>query len=61
MRREVKSGSDFLKEFVMYHNQERPHRTLGLQTPQLKERSSTGIVRPRPVLNGLHYIYDRAA
>ncbi len=42
-------------------NQERPHRTLGLQTPQLKVRPTTGIVRSRPVLNGLHHIYERAA
>src|SRR6266704_2202225 len=38
------------KEFVSYYNQDRPHRTLGLQTPQLKERPSTGIVRSRQVL-----------
>ena len=50
-----------LKEFVSYYNQDRPHRTLGLQTPQLKERPSTGIVRSRQVLNGLHHIYERAA
>jgi transposase InsO family protein len=50
-----------LKEFVSYYNQDRPHRTLGLQTPQLKERPSTGIVRSRHVLNGLHHIYERAA
>ena len=50
-----------LAEFVRYYNQERPHRTRGLQTPQLKERPSTGIVRSRQVLNGLHHIYERAA
>jgi transposase InsO family protein len=50
-----------LRECVPYYNQERPHRTLGLQTPQLKVRPSTGIVRARPVLNGLHQIYERAA
>jgi len=50
-----------LAEFVRYYNQERPHRTLRLQTPQLKLRPSTGIVRSRPVLNGLHHVYERAA
>jgi transposase InsO family protein len=50
-----------LTEFVRYYNQERPHRTLGLQIPQLKARPTTGIVRSRPVLNGLHHIYERAA
>jgi len=41
-------------EFLRYCNKERPHRTLGLQTPQLKVRPTTGTVRSRPVLNGLH-------
>jgi Integrase core domain len=27
-----------LTEFVSYYNQERPHRTLGLQTPKVKPR-----------------------
>src|SRR5438874_9563294 len=50
-----------LTEFMRYYNQERPHRTLGLQTPQMKVRPATGIVRSRPVLNGLHHIYEWAA
>src|SRR5204863_6810276 len=50
-----------LTEFVSYYNQERPHRTLGLQTPEVKVRPATGIVRSRPVLNGLHHIYEWAA
>ena len=50
-----------LAEFVRYYNQERPHRTLRLQTPQLKERPTTGFVRSHPVLNGLHHVYERAA
>ena len=53
--------SSVVREFVAYYNQERPHRTLGLQTPQLKVRPTAGIVRSRPVLNGLHHIYERAA
>jgi transposase InsO family protein len=50
-----------LAEFARYYNQERPHRTLGLQTPQPKVRLTIGSVRSRPVLNGLHHIYERAA
>jgi transposase InsO family protein len=50
-----------LAEFVRYYNQERPHRTLGLQTPQLKVRPTAGVVRSRAVLNGLHHVYERAA
>src|SRR5438874_10010209 len=50
-----------LTEFVRYYNQERPHRTLGLQTPEAKARPVTGPIRSRPVLNGLHHVYERAA
>ena len=53
--------SSVVREFVAYYNQERPHRTLGLQTPQLKVRPTAGSLRSRPVLNGLHHIYERAA
>jgi transposase InsO family protein len=50
-----------LSDFVAYYNQERPHRTLGLQTPELKLRPMAGPIRRRPVLNGLHHVYERAA
>jgi transposase InsO family protein len=50
-----------LAEFVRYYNEERPHRTLGLQTPEPRPRLVTGRIRSRPVLNGLHYVYERAA
>jgi transposase InsO family protein len=50
-----------VREFVAYYNQERPHRTLGLQTPLSRVRPTTGSVRSRPVLNGLHHVYARAA
>jgi hypothetical protein len=51
-----------LREFVTTHyNQERPHRTLRLQTPQLKLRPATRTIRSRPVLNGLHHVYQRVA
>ena len=44
-----------------YYKQERPHRTLRLQPPELSLRPVTGPIHSRPVLNGLHYLYERAA
>jgi hypothetical protein len=42
-------------------NAERPHRPLRLQTPVPALRAVEGPVRSRPVLGGLHHIYERAA
>jgi transposase InsO family protein len=53
--------STVLGEFVTYYNQDRPHRTLRLQTPKLRPHPTLGPVRSRPVLNGLHHAYERAA
>src|SRR5262249_3959331 len=53
--------SSVLLEFLVYYNRERPHRTLGLQTPDAKPRPVTGPIRSRPILNGLHRVYERAA
>jgi hypothetical protein len=39
----------------------RPHRTLGLQTPENRSRPAAGPICSRPVLNGLHQVYERAA
>jgi transposase InsO family protein len=50
-----------LREFVTYYNHDRPHRTLGLQTPELRPRPTAGPIRSRPMLNGLHHVYERAA
>ena len=50
-----------LAEFVAYYNRERPHRALRLQTPQSAPRAATGRIRGRPVLGGLHHVYERAA
>ena len=50
-----------MREFVAYYNQERPHRTLGLQTPEPLLRPVTGPIQSYPVLNGLHHVYKRAA
>ena len=50
-----------LAEFVRYYNEDRPHRTVGLQTPEPKLRRLTGPIRSRPALNGLDHVYERAA
>ena len=50
-----------LREFVRYYNAERPHRSLGLQTPRPAARPDAGPVRSRAILGGLHHVYERAA
>jgi transposase InsO family protein len=50
-----------LRAFVGYYNAERPHRRLGLKPPHPAAGSATGRVRSRPVLGGLHHVYERAA
>jgi transposase InsO family protein len=50
-----------LAEFADHYNRERPHRTLRLETPLPASRSPTGPIRVRPVLGGLHHVYERAA
>jgi transposase InsO family protein len=50
-----------LAEFVGYYNLERPHRALRLETPMPALRLVEGSVRSRPVLGGLHHVYERAA
>jgi transposase InsO family protein len=50
-----------LTEFVRYYNLERPHRTLRLDTPLPVLHSVEGPVRSRPVLGGLHHVYERVA
>jgi transposase InsO family protein len=50
-----------LAEFTRYYNRERPHRTLALGTPILVVRATAGPIRSRPVLGGLHHVYERAA
>ena len=53
--------STVLAEFVAYYNHDRPHRTLGLETPVTSARLFSGEVRSRPILGGLHHAYERAA
>ena len=50
-----------LTEFVRYYNEDRPHRTLELQTPEPRPRPATGPIRSRPVLSGPHHVYERSA
>jgi transposase InsO family protein len=50
-----------LGEFERYYNDARPHRTLALQTPRPAVRATAGTIRSRPVLGGLHHVYERAA
>jgi putative transposase len=50
-----------LAEFVAYYNRDRPHRSLGLETPVARRRPVYGEVVSRPVLGGLHHVYERAA
>ena len=53
--------SRILAEFVDYYNHDRPHRGLGLQAPVPKHQAGFGAVAGRPVLGGLHHLYERAA
>ena len=50
-----------LAEFADYYNCDRPHRSLGLQSPVPLEAQSRGHVISRPVLVGLHHAYARVA
>ena len=50
-----------LAEFVDYNNVDRPHRSLGLNSPLPPSPTRDGPVVRRPVLGGLHHVYARAA
>jgi transposase InsO family protein len=53
-----------LDEYAAYYNAERPHRGLHLASPLGPRRDgpiSTGPIRARPMLSGLHHVYERAA
>jgi hypothetical protein len=51
----------FRREFVASYNRDRPHRTLGFHTPEPRPRPKAGPIHSRPVLNGLHHVYERTA
>ena len=48
-----------LAEFASYYNRDRPHRSLRLETPMPSPLQLHGVVISRPVLNGLHHVYQR--
>ena len=54
-----------LAEYVDYYNHDRPHRTLRLQTRRSRRPTRAPgrprAVRSRPVLGGLHHVYECAA
>ncbi len=47
--------------FADYYNRDRPHRSLGLETPLPSCVRARGRVVSRPLLGGLHHVYARAA
>jgi transposase InsO family protein len=56
-----------LREYVAFYNTERPHRSLALEPPLRRgpipsdPTAPPGRVVARPVLGGLHHVYQRAA
>jgi transposase InsO family protein len=50
-----------LREYVAHYNAQRPHRSLALGPPQPAAQPGTGPVHARPILGGLHHVYERAA
>jgi transposase InsO family protein len=50
-----------LSEFVAYYNRDRPHRSLGLGTPEVRDRPKSAVLRCYPILGGLHHSYEWAA
>jgi transposase InsO family protein len=50
-----------LCDFTRYYNADRPHQSLGLGTPRVLDRPPVGSIRSRPVLGGMHHVYERAA
>lgn len=52
-----------LREYVAYYNGHRPHRSLGLEPPDglLPRPIHRTRLRSRPILGGLHHVYEWAA
>jgi transposase InsO family protein len=48
-------------DFARYYDAHRPHQALGPDTPRPLDRPPVGSIRSRPVLGGLHHVYERAA
>ena len=53
-----------LQEYVTYYNDARPHRSLALEPPagprELVPSATRSQVSAKPVLGGLHHVYDWA-
>ena len=52
-----------LNEYVTFYNRDRPHRSLHLEPPLGPPPTvpfADGPIRSRPVLGGLHHVYERA-
>jgi transposase InsO family protein len=54
-------NSDTILPPYSYYNHERPHRSLGHQSPVPREVVRNGPIVSRPILGGLHHAYARAA
>jgi hypothetical protein len=50
-----------LAEFAAFSSGARPHRTLEPETPLPAVRPTSGPIRARPGLGGLHHAYERTA
>lgn len=50
-----------LSEYSVYFNLSRPHQGIGQKVPCPRVMVETGPVHGRPVLGGLHRVYERAA
>jgi hypothetical protein len=52
-----------IRSYVAYYNEDRPHMSLGRDTPVTRavERPSGGRVVALPRVGGLHHLYSRAA
>ena len=50
-----------MAEYVRFYNEDRPHRSLGLDPPDGLKPVGTGRIVAEPVLGGLHHVYRRAA
>src|SRR5712691_4321354 len=60
-RAESGSASDDPEAVRAYYNRDRPHGSLGLGTPEVRDRRKSGVLRCHSVLGGLHHSYEWAA
>ena len=50
-----------LAEHLVYYNNGRAHQGIGGESPMPRPRRTRGRIVSKPVLGGLHHVYDRAA